>query len=454
MQSIRRRLAIILTTCSLIAIFLTAFLVNYTVNKKFDEYLKNLQSKRDNRIVDYFAQVYSQDKQWSKSSGLEITHEALMNEYCIILYDKNKEVVWGMDPKDIYQNDHFKNMYSSNQGIYIHNTLDIEVDNEVVGYVEIGQYSPIVLSKDDIEFKNSLNKSIVYGGIITFIVIIILSLIISKQFTTPIEEVSKIADNLTKGKYKLTSNIKSKIIELNTLQTSINSLSEKLSYQEELRRRLVSDVSHEIRTPLNILQNNIEAMIDKVFPVTDERLVSLNDEVIRFGKLLDDLNILKEFETEEVNLLKEEISISRIIEGLYNDFKYVADEKKLTVKLNKKTEEDIIYGDKFKLKQVFINFISNSIKFSKERGEILIDISSDLNSVIVKITDNGIGIEKKNIPFIFERLYKGDIDINKEGKGIGLTIVKRILELHDAEIKVFSERNKGTSFVIIFNKVK
>ncbi len=112
------------------------------------------------------------------------------------------------------------------------------------------------------------------------------------------------------GNYDSSSNIKSNIIELNNLTQSINTSGSRLKRQDEIRMRLVSDISHEIRTPLNVLQNNIEAMIDGIFPVNEERLSYLNDEVIRFSKLLDNLNVIKEFE-EEKNRIKYEDNIFR-----------------------------------------------------------------------------------------------------------------------------------------------
>lgn len=138
----------------------------------------------------------------------------------------------------------------------------------------------------------------------------------------------------------------------------------------------MSDISHEIRTPLNILQNNLEAMIDEVFPVTKERLVPLNDEVIRFGNLLNNLNALKEFETEEIPLKCEAIDINEIVYSVSQDFAPVLIDKKIKLNYKINTEEkNIIIGDKDKIKQVFINIISNSVKFNKENGEISLKVS-------------------------------------------------------------------------------
>ena len=135
----------------------------------------------------------------------------------------------------------------------------------VVGFVDIGQYSSVLLSEEDVNFKDAINKSIVVSGVITLIIISFLSLYFSKQFSTPIREVAKMSVSLSQGNFDAKSDVKSNIEELEDLRKSVNILAEKLKYQDALRKRLVSDITHEIRTPLNVLQNNLEAMIDGVF---------------------------------------------------------------------------------------------------------------------------------------------------------------------------------------------
>lgn len=109
----------------------------------------------------------------------------------------------------------------------------------------------------------------------------------------------------------------------------------------------------------------------------------------------------------------------------------------------------IIFGDKNKLKQVFINLISNAVKFNKKNGYIDVAISKSNSKIIINVKDNGIGIKKEDLPFIFERLYRGDKSRHEiEGHGIGLTVVKNILLLHSASIEVKSEIGEGSEFII------
>jgi len=300
MQSIRKRLSILFAISSLIAILLTILFVNITINNKFNKYMLDIQNKRNERIVSYFEEVYKRDNMWKEDSGIELMHEAYMGNYCLTLRDINGNVIWGMDPSNIIYSSHLSNMNIENKGVYVNKKFDVIVDGSTVGYVELGQYSSILLTEEDIEFKSSINRSIILSGIGTLGIVILISLYLSNELSIPIRKIAKTSKRLSNGNFNAKSYYESDIEEIEELRDNINILGEKLRYQDMLRKRLVSDISHEIRTPLNVLQNNLEAMIDGIFPVNNQRLVSLNEEVIRFGKLLNNLDTLKEFEDEGI----------------------------------------------------------------------------------------------------------------------------------------------------------
>ncbi|NSA89378.1 signal transduction histidine kinase [Clostridium beijerinckii] len=326
-QSIRGRLSFIIIFCAVATVLLSALLVNITITNTFNKYMENIQTQRNTRLVEYFQQVYKSDGGWNITSGEEMMHEAYMSNYCLSLLDDNKKVVWEMNHEDIQNKNHMTVNGKEETGVYTSNTFNINVNGKTVGYIIVGQYSPVLLSQEDISFKGQINKSIVFSGVLTLIVVALISLIISKQFSEPIKEVSKTSVSLSKGNYNSRSNIKSNIEEIRNLTESINDLGEKLNSQDVLRKRLISDISHEIRTPLNVLQNNLEAMIDGIIPVTTDKLNSLNDEVIRFGKLLNNLNSLKQIESDEIVLKLGRVNIGELISNVISDFNIAADEK-------------------------------------------------------------------------------------------------------------------------------
>lgn len=456
MRTIKKELALLMAGCSVVAIVLTWISINITVNKQFDKYMINIQNKKYHSVVEYLKNVYEKNGGWEINSGTEIMHEAYMGNYCLTLYDGNKKVLWGMDPSDPKFNAHMQHMNVS-RGVYTSKTFEIVSNNKIVGYVDIGQYSSLLLSDEDLNFKKSINISIFISCLITAFIIVIISLYFSKRFSKPIKEISNISVRLSNGELSAKADIRSNIRELEDLRSSINSLGEKLNNQDKIRKRLVSDISHEIRTPLNILQNNLEAMIDGIFPVTMESLSSLDDEVIRFSKLIDNLNVLKAFEERGLEAKVEKVNLVDIITKVCEEFDILARQKDIDIIMDCNGEKDyFIKGDRDKIKQVFINLISNAIKFTEIKfksggGKVWVNIFKQNEKIVVEIIDNGIGINKNDIEFIFESMYRGDKSRNMiEGTGIGLTVVKDILILHSASIEVNSEDGEGSTFKIVF----
>ncbi len=449
MHSIRRRLAFILITCTMLSLLFSAIFVNLAVNSTFNKYISDNQEKRNERIVSYFEEVYKRDLNWTADSGKEMQHEGYMSNYCLTLLDKDKKEIWAMNPNEIL------NMSGKNAGNeYRTATFDITYQEKVVGYVIIGQYEPLLVSEQDINFKMSINRSIAISVMVAIAFAALISIYFSKQFSNPVKAVSETSVDLTEGKYTSKTIMKSNVLEIDNLIKSINILGEKLKYQDELRKRLVSDISHEIRTPLNIFQNNLEAMIDGVFPVTTDRLNNLNDEVIRFGRLLNNLDALKELEETNVELHKKSVNLEELITKLSDIFSVHSKRKNITLSLRIKPKQKYtILGDEDKLRQVFINILSNAVKFTTPGGDITISLDSDKNYIYLSVKDNGIGINKQDLPFIFERLYRGDKSRNQvEGNGIGLTITKQILLHHSASIEVDSEEGVGTNVRVKFVK--
>lgn len=452
-QSMRKRISIILIICTITAAILSALFVNIAINTTFNKYMTDVQNQRNARIVQYFQQVYEKEGKWSSDSGDELMHEAYMSNYCLTLLDENKKVIWGMDPSDIKNSMSSHMMMGAGKGVYTSKTFEINVAGKTVGYAVVGQYYAVLLSEQDVNFINSINKGIAISAIIAITIVVVISLTFSKQFSRPLKNVSDVSVELSKGNYLSRSDINSNILEIKNLIESINMLGEKLQHQDLLRKRLVSDISHEIRTPLNVLQNNLEAMIDGVLPVTNDRLNSLDEEVIRFEKLLDNLNSLKQFEEEDIKLNLKAILLDELVTDICDDFRMIAKEKNINIYLDSEKKKIMILGDINKLKQVFVNLLSNAVKFNKEGGSVWVKLNEEKDKAIVQIIDNGIGIKKEDIPYVFERLYRGDKSRNMtQGNGIGLTIVKKILKLHSAEIEVESQENLGTTFTITFNK--
>ncbi len=236
---------------------------------------------------------------------------------------------------------------------------------------------------------------------------------------------------------------------------------EMLKVREEYRREFIGNVSHELKTPLFTVQGYLSTLIDGAMDdktIRKKYLKRAEKGVERLIYIVEDLDMITKLEAGDLNLEFSEFDILELIQNVFDLLEMKAEKKKIALAFDKHHVQPIfVNGDKDKLQQVLENLIVNSIKYGKEGGltEVSV-INLTKKKVLVRISDNGEGIEKQNIPRLFERFYR----VNKSGSrteggsGLGLAIVKHIIEAHKERIYVESEFGIGSEFSFTLTKVK
>ncbi|EHJ01684.1 integral membrane sensor signal transduction histidine kinase [Clostridium sp. DL-VIII] len=242
----------------------------------------------------------------------------------------------------------------------------------------------------------------------------------------------------------------------NEVADNFNKMAKELGSLEKLRQDFISDVSHEIQSPLTSI-SGFAALLKK--GNLSESQIShyaniIETESRRLSKLSENLLRLSNLESEDNNLNLKKYQINKQIESILLMLEPQWSIKNITLDVS--LEETIICGDEDLLSQVFINLLNNAIKFTLENGNIGVNLSSDENSIVCKISDTGIGISPQDQPRIFERFYKADKSRDRSlgGNGLGLSIVKKIIDLHGGKISLISEIGKGTKFTVWLPKVQ
>jgi PAS domain S-box-containing protein len=223
--------------------------------------------------------------------------------------------------------------------------------------------------------------------------------------------------------------------------------------QEKLKTKFMADATHELRTPLAIIKGNVELALkdrkDGRFPI--ETFEAINVEVNHLAELLSDLTILttESQSFQKGGAPKRKIKLQEFIAYMVERSTIIANTKNIIIECGDAPNVFLV-GDKIYLEKLFSNIINNAIYYGKEKGIIKITIKKDEKDVIISITDNGIGIEKEDLPHIFDRFYRADNAraVNGDGTGLGLAISKRIVEAHEGKIEVMSVYKKGTTFTI------
>ena len=234
---------------------------------------------------------------------------------------------------------------------------------------------------------------------------------------------------------------------------------EMLQVREEYRREFLGNVSHELKTPLFTVQGYISTLLEgglKDKSIRKKYLRRAEKGVERLIYIVQDLDMITKLEVGDLNLEFSEFDIVELIQNVFDLLELKADKKKITLALDKYYIHPIlVYGDKDKIQQVLENLIVNSIKYGKKEGATEVAIANlTQEKVLVRVTDNGEGIEKQNISRLFERFYRVDKSGSRTegGSGLGLAIVKHIIEAHNEKIYVDSEFGEGSEFSFTLEK--
>lgn len=231
----------------------------------------------------------------------------------------------------------------------------------------------------------------------------------------------------------------------------------RLQQLENYRRDYIGNVAHELKTPLFSIQGYIEAVMDDPDLSTDEInhfLKKANKNVDRLGQLLNDLDAITKYESGVLNIEKQNFNILDLIKEVIEELDLQATQKDIRLLAQSKSETNIVWADRARIRQVLVNLGYNSIKYGIEKGTTNYKIFDTGAKIIVEVSDNGIGIPQEHVGRIFERFYRVDAHRNREtgGSGLGLSICKHIVEAHGEQIKVMSTVGAGSSFTFALAK--
>jgi len=222
---------------------------------------------------------------------------------------------------------------------------------------------------------------------------------------------------------------------------------------QDLRSDFVANVSHELKTPLTSIKGFLEVIETSAKDDPQMQKKSIKIMLTQANKmqiLIDDLLMLNRIEQQEHIKLRDRVSVNEVLKEVISNYSELANEKKINIKFINSKKDFIVKGDKEKLTVLFKNILDNSIKYSLPNTEIICEMNSKNGKVLIMIEDQGIGIPKKDILRITERFYRSDNGkkLKIEGTGIGLSIVKHIINQHEGELRISSVEGKGSEFIV------
>lgn len=321
---------------------------------------------------------------------------------------------------------------------------EITVNGRTVGW--LGLYKRENLSNPLVVSFIKAQSLIFYtigGGILLLAAIV--SFLLSKHLLAPIRQLTAGTRALTAFEFDAKIDVRTKD-ELGQLAADFNRMADTLKNYENMRRQWIADISHELRTPLAILKGEIEALQDGVRNPTEDNLASLQSEVNRLSKLVEDLHLLSLADTKNLLTRKDDIAPFEILQQMVTHYQSRLASRKIDVHLELKTGSPVtLKGDADRLAQLFINLLENTLRYTDSPGVLKIKALRTDSRLTISFEDTGPGVPPEAIGRLFDRLYRVDTSRSRElgGSGLGLAICKQIVEAHGGTIQAANASSGG-----------
>ena len=300
----------------------------------------------------------------------------------------------------------------------------------------------------------SISLVMVVGAVVFIGLAICGGFFIAAKSLAPILKITKTAQEIENGDLsKRILGVDSKD-EVGTLAITFNSMLENLEASFNREKQFAADASHELRTPIAIIMNNSEQLIRKAKNKDEDSIEAYQAILLeskRMEQIISKLLSLIRGQEGKYKLNMEKIELGEIISNVAEQLEEYANENCVSISFTK-CNDIILEADQMLITQLFLNVIENSIKYSKLDGFVKINIRSNDNTIVITISDNGIGVSDEDLPHIFERFYRADKSRDRTGTGLGLSIVKWIVDVHHGKLDVQSKLNQGTTFTITLKK--
>ena len=323
-------------------------------------------------------------------------------------------------------------------------------ENErVVGTVRLWVYgSESLMRQPDQEFRDNSYQAMFIAAAVAIVLASCIGFLFARNLVAPINRIMKTARAIGDGDLSARTNLHGED-EVARLGETFDAMAESVEKDRNLERRLTTDVAHELRTPLMAIQATVEAMVDGVYEASEERLVTVNSEIQRLSRLVNALLKLSRLENRAEPMKEEVVDVGDLIAGIIATHEMFVSDSGLTLEYDAAPGVEVM-GDADMIRQATANLISNAVRYTPEGGHITVSVKKGDTMAAIAVRDTGIGLTKEEARMVFSRFWRADAGRNREsgGLGVGLAVVKEIVDRHGGWVQVEGEKGKGACFTI------
>lgn len=401
-------------------------------------------SQVPDRLVLALAQSYEREHDWTEAASLLRGADTILDRrrpnlnVIFFLADANRRIIYHPGPEQAGQPPADPNL---------NRLLPIQVEGQTVGYLGV---APNIHQAPDgppdfIEFlgRTLLTMAAIAGG-----GGVIFGILMSRTLTAPLNRLAEAARAI--GRRDLSRRVEEKgSAEMVAVARAFNEMAVDLEQAETLRRNLLADVAHELRTPLSVVQGNLRAILDEVYPLDPAEIARLYEQTRHLSRLINDLHELAQAEARQLPLNLETTDVTHLIKDTGDTFRPSAEAKGVALQTEFTAGIPPVLVDSARLQQVLLNLLANALRHTPAEGKITLRAESNGSKVCLSVMDTGEGIPPEHLPYIFDRFYRADParTRDKGGAGLGLAIARAIVEAHGGTITAASEGKPGRGSV-------
>lgn len=321
--------------------------------------------------------------------------------------------------------------------------------DQIVGSVSVWVLgSDTLLRSTDEEFRNKSYQAMFFAAAMAILLASCIGFLFARNLVGPINRMTRTAKAIKEGDLSARTDLHGED-EIARLGETFDEMADSVEKDRELERRLTTDVAHELRTPLMAIQSTVEAMVDGVFEADPEHLETVNSEVQRLSRLVDSLLKLSRLENRANPMKEEVVDVGKLIAGIIATHDAFVTDSGLT--LEYVADDDVcVLGDADMIRQATANLISNAVRYTPEGGSITVSVKRGDLMASIAVRDTGIGLSPEECKMVFSRFWRADAGRNREsgGLGIGLAVVKEIVDRHGGWVQVEGRKDEGACFTI------
>ncbi len=453
MNRLAVRLTLVIVATTLLAVGLVAVIANQAASNEFRRYLSGSDTAAEAELAPALVDYYNRTGSWQGiEEALSSTSSALGQGrgrgrgvgsaqgrgVALLVADAAGRIVYDSQGQQMGQQ-----LSRSDLAL----ALPLGTQGQPVGYLLVRHGAGSQLAAPEQAFLDRINQALLLAAVIALLVGVILGAVLARTLAAPLGKVSSAAGAIAAG------DLSQRVPERGTAETralarAFNQMAENLEQAEQLRRNLLADVAHELRTPLTVIQGNLQALLDGVYPLERAEIATIYDETRLLSRLVADLRELAQAEAGQLKLHLGPVNLTAVLAQTVDSFALLAQDSQVRLELDAPASLPPVSADSDRLAQVLRNLLANALRHAAPGGHVQVVAQTLGDGVRISVADDGPGIPAADLPHVFDRFWRGDPARSRDsgGSGLGLAITRHLVEAQGGQIGVESGEGRGTQF--------